>query len=152
MENKFIVGQIIQKKKSELYLVAFATLYDNIATDPNSIKNYTLDTPAIIGRTSDLFFKFRRWTVIGNAEIKADSSFFPNYKIETLEGVFITTFDRQVIRKASKAEEDFYFFYSQVSPAWFVGAVKAFHGYQNLDHDYIKLTYDYVRQRSNAMN
>jgi len=151
-DNGISVGQILQKNRHDIYLVIFSKLYESIADIKSDFKTLINDTPAIVGRTSELFFSLKRWNVIGNCSKADDINFYPNYKIETLEGVFITNFDLQVIRKATKEEEDFYFFHNHVSPAYIVSAVMAHHGLREMDRDYIKLTYDYVKRRSNRLN
>ena len=150
VDAKISIGQVLQKNKHAIYIVIFSKLYDTI--DPDKLNSLLEDVPAIVARTSDLYFKLKRWTVLGNVKKLDTANFYPNYKIETLQGVFVMNFDRQVIRKASKAEEDFYFFYSDFSPAWVVGALQAFHGLKPMDDDYLKLTYDFIKVRSNCLN
>ena len=150
--TKISIGQVLSVDKRKIYVVVFQKLYDGLEVSSLDLSQIPYGHPAIVGRTVDVFFRLNRWQVIGNAPVVCSMDLFPNYKIETLEGVFVMNFDRQIIRNATKDEESFYFFYNEYSPAYLVSALKAYHGELPLDSDYLKLTYDFLRKRSNYFN
>lgn len=150
-ENKFCIGQVLQSTKYDIYIVVFEGVFEKtISVEARqSLMTYK---PGILCRTGYTFFELKRWRKITNEKPKDDSRYYPNYKIETLEGVFVTTFDGQPIRKASKKEEEFYQFQNYKSPAYVVSAVKAYHGLIPMDDDYYKLTFEFVSKRANSLN
>ena len=57
IDNKIIIGQILQKNRHDIYIVIFRNLYECINPQIDQVKKLVADQPAIVGRTSDLFFK-----------------------------------------------------------------------------------------------
>jgi hypothetical protein len=145
------VGQILQASKDDIYIVAFDGSY-NTPVSEKEIDHAINQIPAVLSRTGTTFFSLKRWVKISHKAPDDKSDYYPNYKIETLDGVFITTFDRQPIRKANKDEEEFYQFHDYKSPAYVVGAIEAYHGIKPMDEGYLKMTYEFIRKRANAMN
>ena len=150
-EDEFCIGQILQHTKKDIYIVVFEGVYKKPITEKN-IEFVKENKPAILARTGDTFFNLKRWVIVANKDPQDRNDYYPNYKIETLDGVFVTTFDRQPIRKASKDEEDFYQFYNYKSPAYVVSAIKAYHGLIPMDDDYKKMTFKFVSKRANSLN
>ena len=150
VKNKLSAGQILSVQKASIYLCIFKRLYNS--KDEINLDHALMDEIIVVARTFNIFFNLKRWNVIGNRPIIERNDIYPNYKIETLQGVFITTFNRQVIRKANKDEEDFYFFYNDYTPAVIVAAVQAVFGEIPMTSHYEKLTFDFVSKRSNSLN
>ena len=140
-------GRIITKKKHSIYVVIYKTLFNTFPSE-GDVENILCDEVIIVGRTFDILFKNGSWKVLASIKGNFPSNIFPFYKIETNNGVFITDFNGDSIRKASNAEEDFYFFYNEYSPAAIVNGVKAFYGLIIMDDYYKKMTYEFVQKRT----
>jgi len=150
-ESEFCLGQILQNSKDGIYIIVYEGIYQEPFVE-KELEFAVNKKPAILARTGDTYFSLRRWKKIANRLPENRADYYPNYKIETSEGVVITSFDRQPLRKASKDEEDFYQFYNYKSPAYVVSAIKAYHGLIPMDEDYIKLTFEFVSKRANISN
>lgn len=145
IDDKISIGQIIDKKSVNIYIIVYKTLFD-------SIDNYNYDwikEDDIIISTTTLpsLFTHKRWHVIENKPIDNRVK-LPNFKIEKLDGVYITDFEGNVLRRTTSNEETFYFFKNTYSPASIVSGIKVFFGKEEQDEYYTKMFYSYVKKRS----
>lgn len=143
-EQKYGIGQIIRKHKSAIYIVIFEPCYDNL----NSIDlNIAELNPVLIGMTNDAMLKVKGfWEILGNIVVNEEKIIFPNYKVNTVDGLMKTDFEGNIIGKVTKKEESLLLYQKYVTPGVFESAFKAFYKIIPWEERFNSLLYSNVKR------
>lgn len=101
-EATWVVGQLVRKKRSQLYVAIFADRYSSIDIDPKSILD---KKPLFLVLTLDALLYHGIWPIIGNVQENRDSIPEPAFAVMIWgSGTHIISRDETISRLATREE------------------------------------------------
>lgn len=101
-ETTWVVGQLVRKKRSELYVAIFADRYSSTHVEPRSIIG---KKPLFLVLTLDALLYHGMWPIIGNVQENRNSIPEPAFKVGIWgSGAHIISRDETICRLATREE------------------------------------------------
>ena len=101
-ETTWVVGQLVRKKGSQLYVAIFADRYSSTDVDPKSILD---KKPLFLVLTLDALLYHGMWPIIGNVQENRNSIPEPAFKVGIWgSGAHIISRDETICRLATREE------------------------------------------------
>lgn len=139
-ETTWVVGQLVRKKRSELYVAIFADRYSSTEVEPRSILD---KKPLFLVLTLDVKLYHGMWPIIGN--VKENLNIFPEpaFKIAISGHAHIVSRDETICRLATEAELEVLKLHSVRSGQGIENMVRSYFGTNDdqEDFDYFLATY-----------
>ena len=101
-ETTWVIGQLVRKKQSELYVAIFADRYSSNDVEPRSILD---KKPLFLVLTLDALLYHGMWPIIGNVQENRNSIPEPAFKVGIWgSGPHIISRDEKICRLATREE------------------------------------------------
>jgi hypothetical protein len=141
--NERVVGQIVDKFKSALYVCVFDLKLAPGDPPPQSVAGLE---PVFAAITLDALLFHGFWPIVANDKEGIDALCRPRYKIRIDGRTCIETFSGDQVRAASPEEEDQLAFRNISAPIIIDKVVKAYFGEGEWDPQFEKYKYAYAKR------
>lgn len=134
-DNIYSYGQIIDKKYN------FYVIYDIFSSDKEDLQEVIKKPIIFLVQSVDVALEEGKWKVVGNCNIPEDIK-IPYFKMPTLEDDWILiNYKNEILRKATKEEEEKLDELFSFSPALVEAAIKAKYGIEEWYEDFDSIIY-----------
>lgn len=142
-EVTWVVGQLVKKNRTELYVAVFEKCYSSTTIDPRNIIG---DQPLFLVLTLDSKVYHGMWPIIGNIMENLSSFPEPAFKVSISGIAHIVSRDGSISRPASQSELEVLKLRSVRSPQGIENVIRSHFGILENQEDFEYYSYKYAEK------